>query len=65
MEKRAQPSNSIRPLPALNPIRGGIAPGTAPTKVLKEVHLFMGVYTKRYRASVAAAKKAAGAWTPK
>jgi hypothetical protein len=47
MEKRAQPSNSIRPLPALNPIRGGIAPGTAPTKVLKEVHLFIGVYTKR------------------
>src|SRR5215831_2708236 len=42
----------IFPVAAAQPIKGGIAPGNAPTTVDSEDRVLSGVYPKRYAASV-------------
>jgi hypothetical protein len=41
--KSARPPASIRPVTPVQPIKGGMAPGTAPTKSANALRRFMGV----------------------
>ncbi len=44
MAKRVQPGGPMASFAAAQPIRGGMAPGTAPTTVHRELIFFKGVY---------------------
>src|SRR5215831_15411965 len=48
IENSARATLLILPVAAVQPISGGIAPGTAPISVHNVVRVFSGVYTKMY-----------------